>query len=142
MVKKEQDSELFFVQVRNPAEVRRSILETLKEIVGVLQSFEKFRQIRHEKIEKINHLRVQIRQANKMLGDLRGKLPQTNLRAVVVREAPAKKNHKKKKSKAPEQKKEKTPQKKDNAPPKKDMTEVEKLESQLSAIEGKLKNLI
>lgn len=136
MVKKEQDSELFFVQVRNPAEVRRNILETLKEIVGVLQSFEKFRQIRHEKVEKINHLRVQIRQANKMLGDLKGKLPQTNLRAVVVREAPVNRIHKKKKkSKAAEQKKEKVS-------PKKEMTEVERLESQLGAIEGKLKNLI
>ena len=30
---KEESNELFFVQVKDPAEVRRNILETLKEIV-------------------------------------------------------------------------------------------------------------
>lgn len=132
MVKKEQESHLFFVRIKDPVEVRRNILETLKEIVEVLQRFEKFRQLRHEKIEKISHLRVLLRQANKMLGELRGRLPQTNLRAAVSREAPAHKaHHKKKKAKASEEK----------APEKKELTEVEKLEAELSAIESKLKSL-
>lgn len=131
MVKKEQGSELFFVRVKEPVEVRRNILETLKEIVEVLQRFEKFKQIRHEKIEKINHLRVLLRQSNKMLGELRGKLPQTNLRATVARQAPVHKvHHKKKRAKAAEK-----------APPKREMTEVEKLETELNAIESKLKSL-
>ena len=129
MVKKEQGGELFFVRVKEPVEVRRNILETLKEIVEVLQRFEKFKRIRHEKIEKINHLRVLLRQSNKMLGELRGKLPQTNLRATVAREAPAHKHHKKR-AKAAEK-----------APPKKEITEVEKLEIELNAIESKLKSL-
>lgn len=132
MVKKEQQPGLFFVRVKDPVEVRRNILETLKEIVEVLHRFEKFRQLRHEKIEKISHLRVLLRQSNKMLGELRGKLPQTNLRAAVSREAPAhKSHHKRKKSKSTEEK----------APQKKEMTEVEKLEAELSAIESKLKSL-
>lgn len=133
MVKKEQQPELFFVRVKEPVEVRRNILETLKEIVGVLQRFEKFRQLRHEKIEKISHLRVLLRQANRMLGELRGRLPQTNLRAAVSREVPAHKaRHKKKKgAKASEEK----------APQKKELTEVEKLEAELNAIESKLKSL-
>jgi hypothetical protein len=132
MVKKEQESHLFFVQIRDPVKVRRGILETLKEIVEVLQRFEKFRQLRHEKLEKINHLRVLLRQANRMLGDLRGKLPQTNLRAAIAGEAPVHKvPRKKKKSKASEEK----------APQKREMTHLEKLEAELSAIESKLKSL-
>ncbi|MBI2660550.1 hypothetical protein HYX07_05295 [Candidatus Woesearchaeota archaeon] len=132
MVKKEQQPELFFVRVKDPVEVRRNILETLKEIVEVLQRFEKFKQLRHEKIEKISHLRVLLRQANKMLGEMRSKLPQTNLRAAASRE-PAQKIHhrKKKKGKSAEEK----------APQKREMTEVEKLESELNAIESKLKSL-
>lgn len=132
MVKKEEDSHLFFVQVKEPVEVRRNILETLKEIVEVLQRFEKFKQMRHEKLEKINRLRVLLRQTNRMLGDLRGKLPQTNLRAAIARPAPAHKIHhkKKKKSKASGEK-----------APQKELTQVEKLEAELSAIENKLKNL-
>ena len=132
MVKKEHQ-ELFFVRVKDPVEVRRNILETLKEIVEVLHRFEKFRQLRHEKIEKINHLRVLLRQSNRMLGELRSKLPQTNLRASPQRESPAHKaRHKKKKgAKASEGK----------APQKRELTEVEKLEAELSAIESKLKSL-
>lgn len=134
MVKmKEQSNELFFVQVKEPNEVRRNILETLKNIVEVLKSFEKFKRIRHQKHEKISHLRVLIKQANKMLGDLRVKLPQTNLRAVPVKDAAKqqkKEHHKKKKGKSAEEKM-----------PKKEMTEVDKLEAQLNAIETKLKSL-
>ncbi len=134
MVKmKEQNNELFFVQVKDPNEVRRGILETLKDIVEVLKSFEKFKRIRHEKLEKINHLRVLTRQANKMLGDLKLKLPQTNLRATAasgVSAQPKKAHHKKGiKTKAEEK------------TPKREMTEVDKLEAELNAIEGKLKSL-
>ena len=134
MVKmKEQSNELFFVQVKEPNEIRRNILETLKDIVEVLKSFEKFKRMRHEKLERINHLRVLIRQANKMLGDLRIKLPQTNLRAASVKDAAKqdkKVHHRKKKGKSAEEK-----------IPKKEMTEVDKLEAELNAIETKLKSL-
>lgn len=132
---KEQDTELFFVEVKGPSEVRRNILETLKEIVELLQRFEKYRHIRHEKLEKIQKLRALLKDANKMLGSLRLKLPQTNLRATVSagQKQPKKPHHKKrKKGKAAEE-----------APkvPKREATELEKLESELNAIESKLKSL-
>ena len=132
---KEQSNELFFVQVKKPNEVRKDMLETLRNIVETLQKFEKFKHIRHEKLEKIRHLGVLLKQANKILGNLRLKLPQTNLRAVVVRESPSqpKKIHYKKKIKAAEEKSEKAP--------KKELTEIDKLEAELSAIESKLKSL-
>ena len=139
MVKmKEQSSELFFVQVKEPGEVRKNILETLREIVEVLKRFEKFKHIRHGKLENINKLRGQLKEANKMLGNLKSKLPQTSLRATVVKEAPrhSTKPHHKKGNKSKiivEEKAEKMP--------KKELTETDKLEAQLSAIEEKLKNL-
>ena len=142
MVKpKEQSSELFFVEVRDPGEVRKNILETLREILSVLQRFEKFKHLRHEKLEKIQKLRVLVRQANKILNELKSRLPQTNLRAIVVKEthkhaAPV---HHKKKKKGKEAREAK--QEKQVKMPKKEMTEIEKLESELNAIEGKLKSL-
>ena len=129
---KEENNELFVVMIKDPAGVRRHILETLKEIVEVLQRFEKFKQTRHEKIEKVNRLRALLRQTNKMFGQLKGILPQTNLRATIEKEMPAHKVHDKKKKKAKEEEK---------APQKKEMTEVEKLETELSLIESKLKEL-
>lgn len=132
---KEQSSELFFVQVKKPNEVRRDILETLREIVETLHRFEKFKRVRHEKIEKIHHLGVLLKQANKILGNLKLKLPQTNLRATAARTPSQPKAHhkKKKKIKAAEEKQQKVP--------KKELTEVDKLEAELSAIESKLKSL-
>ena len=137
MVKeKEQSSELFFVEVKEPEEVRKHILETLKDILQVLQKFEKFRQLRHKKIESIHKLSGLIKDANKMLGTLKGKLPQTNLRASAVKDTarqPKKAHHKKGKKKSVEEKQEKAP--------KKEVTELDKLESELNAIESKLKSL-
>ena len=127
---REQDSEVFFVQVREPAEVRRGILESLKEILELLQRFEKFRQKRHEKLERIQHLRKLVKDANKLMGNLKLKLPQTNLKGIA-REAPK------------PQKKEKKKEVKQAAPkkePRKEKTELEKLEEELSAIESKLKS--
>ena len=134
---KEHNTELFFVEVREPNEVRRNILETLKEIVEVLQRFEKFKHTRQDKLDKINKLRGLIKDTNKLLGNLKDKLPQTNLRATAVRETPrhTKKTHhkKSKKGKSAEEKSEKAP--------KREMTEVEKLEAELNSIENKLKSL-
>ena len=73
-----------------------------------------------------------------MLGNLRMKMPQTNLKATVMKDAaPRHKpavSKKKKISKSASIKEEK-------APPKKEMTELDKLQSELNAIESKLKNL-
>lgn len=135
MVKsKEQSEELFFVQVRDPNSVRRDILESLKDIVEMLQRFEKFKHARHQKLEKIHKLRGLIKEANKMLGTLKLKMPQTNLRAAAKESAPKPKKahhtkHAKKKPKETEEK------------PKKEPTEIDKLEAELNAIESKLKSL-
>ena len=138
MVKvKEQSNELFFVEIREPEEVRKHILETLKDILQVLQRFEKFKHLRHKKLESIHKLSGLVKDANKMLGTLKSRLPQTSLRASVVKETskqPKKSHHKKsKKSKSSEEKQEKAPRR--------EVTELDKLESELNAIESKLKSL-
>jgi len=135
MVKaKEQSEELFFVQVKDPNNARRHILESLKDIVEMLQRFEKFKRARHQKLEKIHKLRGLIKDANKMLGILKLKMPQTNLRAAAKDSSPKPKNarhakHAKKKPKEAEK------------PQKKEPTEIDKLEAELNAIESKLKSL-
>ncbi|MAG91512.1 hypothetical protein CMO83_02450 [Candidatus Woesearchaeota archaeon] len=119
---KKQDGELFFVEIKEPAEVRRNILESLRNILEMLKEFEKFKHIRHEKSEKIQKLRGLVRGTNKMMGRLRVSLPQTSLRGVVVKQVqrPKKAVHK---PKAP-----------------KKHTELERLEAELGSIESKLKS--
>ena len=137
MVKmKNQSNELFFVEVKSPGDVKRNILETLKDILELMHKFESFKHIRHEKLEDINKLRALLKETHKMMGALRSKLPQTNLRVAIATEAqahPKKASHKKKKKGKVAEQQEKIP--------KKEKTELEKLESELSAIESKLKSL-
>ena len=136
---KDPNSDLFFVQVKEPNEVRKHILQSLKDILGVLRRFEKFRQIRHEKIIDIQKLRTLLKDANKMLGSLKLKFPQTDLKAMPFKE-PAKGSNAAKK--AADKKKTKSLQEKPHAKePQREITELEKLEAQLDAVESKLKEL-
>jgi len=133
MVKsKEQSDELFFVQVKDPSGVRKHVLESLKDIVGLLQRVEKFKLARHQKLEKAHKLRGLIKEANKMLGTLRLKMPQTKLKAAKEPATKPKnipKHPKAKNTKAAEEK------------PRQKATEIDKLEAELNAIESKLKSL-
>lgn len=126
---KENNNELFFVEIREPDEVRRHILETLKEVLELLQKFESFKHLRHEKMERIQKLRILMRDANKLMGVLKAKLPQTSLKGVIPKQhAPKQKKAEAKKKEAPEK------------VPKKERTELDKLQSELNAIESKLKS--
>ena len=137
MVKiKEQGNGMYFVQVKDPGGVRKQILETLRQIFEMLRRFEKLKQLRHEKLEHINKLRSLFKDANKLLGTLKVKLPQTSLKATVIKEQVHSKKHHAKNRKAPKDMKEKP-----EAAPKKELSDAEKLEAQLNAIESKLKNL-
>lgn len=131
---KEQNSEIFFVEVKNPTEIRKCILETLKDILEVLHRFESFKRVRSKKLENLHKLRALLKDANKMLGNLKLNLPQTNLKAVAAK-IPLKKQEKaqpasKKSVSAPQAK-----------PQKREMTELDKLNAELDAIESKLKSL-
>ena len=138
MVKmKEQTNHLFFVQLKDPNQIRRNILETLKGILEILQRFEKFKQIRHQKLENINKLRASLKETNKMFGTLKLKLPQINLRIPVEKKPPVQAKEEQIKKNQPEKKKVVLQLKK----PKREMTEVDKLESELNAIENRLKDL-
>ena len=126
----EQDNEVFFVEVKEPDEVKRSLLESLKQILELLQKFEKFKRIRHEKMEKIHKLRNLVKDTNKLFGNLKLKLPQTSLKLAPVNKAQRQNEKHISKKKEP----------KEGRMPKKDRTEMEKLEAELSAIESKLKS--
>ena len=97
MIKKPQKEE-YFVEIKDPNEVRRHVLEALKDILEVMHQFEKLRQIRHKKLEAVQKLRASMRAANRMMGDLKSMLPQTSMKPAAVAEEPKKpKHHAKKK---------------------------------------------
>ena len=128
-MKKETKKEIFFVQIRDPSGTRKEVLETLRSIIGMMQKFEKLKQMRHEKLEKIHSLRVLVRQTHRLMGELKTRMPQTDLKVELP------------KQKKEEPKVVKPLPKKEEKPKRKVISEIDRLEYELKDIEGKLRTL-
>ena len=130
-IEKKEEKDIFYVEVREPNEVRRNILESLKDIVESLKRFEKFKEAGKEKIHNINKLRGDIKELNKLVTNLKNALPESKLRDIKIKPVLSEgKKTKKRKHKKKEEVEEKRPAK-----------ELERLESELGSIEEKLQSL-
>lgn len=140
--KEENKEEVFFVGMKDPIEIRRSLLESSKEMVQYLQRAERFKKVRAEKAEEIAKLKATIREIHSLVRKLKAKLPKTKIRAKLhshekkyekeaVTEKLAEEIIVKKPVKATAPKVEK----------KKSETELEKLEKELGEIESRLTRL-
>jgi hypothetical protein len=128
-MKKEDMS--FFVEVKEPYELKKRLLESSKDIVEALHRYEKFKTIREEKIENVTKLRAIMRDLTRLSSKLKAALPQTKATLIRYKKVlPVKKKKGKKRA-------EKTVK----IEPKKERTELENLEIELKSIENKLKNL-
>lgn len=76
--------ELFFVNLRDPIDLRREILESSKGVIEGLQRFEQFKRIREEKVENLSKLRDIVKDCTRLMNKLRTSLPSTNLKAEEV----------------------------------------------------------
>jgi len=148
MPKKEKEKEeSFYVGIKDPIEMRRSILESSKELVEYMQRSERFKSIRAEKTEHIEKLKSTIKELKKLVKKAKVALPKTKLRTMLherekrlkmEQSAKEKAELKKTKIKAAVKEEKKIVEKVEE---KKEMTELEKLESELSEIEGRLSRL-
>ena len=80
-VKKEEKEEVFYVGMKDPIEVRRSILESSKEMVQYLQRAERFKKVRAKKAEQLARLRAIMKDISLLARKLKSALPKTKLRA-------------------------------------------------------------
>ena len=124
MVKEEKDQ--FFVGISGTTELRRNILESSREMVRTLQSFEKLQEIRAEKLRRMKQFKTVIEELKLLVAKLNDSIPEIRLKEPI-----AKKNLKleKRKTKA-------KPVRRDE-----DVLELRKLEEDLSSIEGRLAQL-
>ena len=125
-----ENEDILFVEVNESSEVRRAILESLREILGILQRFEKFKESRKERIHYISKLGKIVREINKIISNLKKSLPEPKIGAVKA-------------SKPSTTKREKPViRKKDVEVMERGHTsELKKLEAELSDIEGKIADL-
>lgn len=144
--KPEEKEEVFYVGVKDPIEIRRSILESSKEMVQYLQRAERFKKVRAEKSEQIAKLKETTHEITKLVRKLKAALPKTKLRARLhkheeeIRKKVIVKELKEVKEEA-KVKKKKVPVKEEEEEKKKPMTELEKLETELGEIESRLTKL-
>ncbi len=115
------EEEVYYVNVREPVQTRKNILETSRKVVLALQKYEAFK-LRHDKKQDlVNRIRTNFKEINELISRLKKELPQVKL---------------KKKVSVPEEKKPVT--KKKAAKGKKELGD---LEQELKDIEMKLKEL-
>ena len=115
-------SEDFFVHIEDPVAIRKSILETSKDVIKGLQNFEMFKETRVQKVEAMAEFKKIMGELDQLNGQLNSLLPKSSFRKIPESEdvgRPAVKRVIKTKKES----------------------DMEKLERELENIEGKLSNL-
>ncbi len=123
-----EKEKVFYVEVKEPLDLRKNLLEYSKMVVKSLQKYERFKELRRKKIEYTITLRGIIKEIKRLNNDLISKLPETKV-----------KEGKRERKVFPKGKKE-IEEEISKAEIKK-MNELEKLEAELSSIEAKLNTL-
>lgn len=154
--KKELDDDTYYIGITEPLEVRRTILETSKEIIQAMHRFERFKEIREEKKSTLKDLNQKVSELSILLNTLKSNLPKSTARIKQAQEMLNKEAELKvlaQKVEIAETKKvEKDVTTSKNTekssviaakPPKKEpeMTDMQKLELELNEIENKLSSL-
>lgn len=120
----EEEKEIFYVGIKDPRELRRALLESTKDVVVFLKTYDNLKSLRLRKFDETAKLRLILEELSRLVAKLQRELPKTRLR-LKPEELP------KGKAKSAKQKKAvKVP-----------ASEVKKLEMELQDIEEKLKSL-
>ena len=142
VVKREKEPE-YMVQVHEPTNLRKNVLESLREIIIFMQSYEKFRQIQEEKVATFNDLKESIKNLTTLLDHkLKGYFPKGKLSTSMLRREVPKMEVPEEMEEEPEDVEPKTSARKTTYVPEANpISELDELESQLRDIEGQLRKI-
>jgi len=75
----------YMVQISEPKMLRKDLLESLREIILFMQSYEKFKAVQDEKVAVFNQLKAHIKELNNLIDKkLKGLLPKGKLKAISM----------------------------------------------------------
>ncbi|MBI4738146.1 hypothetical protein HY772_01045 [Candidatus Woesearchaeota archaeon] len=120
------DQDLLFIQVHDPVALRRTLLGCSKQIVVLLQRYERFKTIRAKKLETIVKLRALNRDITLLMTKLHTYLPAAQTKLPEKHE---------------QGKKHATQQLVAEKISVEHVTDLDKLEAELARIESKMKNI-
>lgn len=69
----------YFIQIAEPSEVRRSLLESSKHVLKCMQSFEHVMQLREKRIHKAQELRNILRETSILISRFKQRFPKEKL---------------------------------------------------------------
>jgi len=84
----------YFVQIKDPADIRRSILGSSKQIIHILQRYERMKDLRVQKLEKISKLRAQNKEINLLVAKLQKEFPAAKLRVPLSSDSGSRRGYK------------------------------------------------
>ena len=77
----------YMVQVTEPNLLRRDLLETLREVILFMQSYEKFRRVQEEKVRYFSQLKADLKELNVLVGTkMKSHFPKGKLHAITETE--------------------------------------------------------
>lgn len=126
------------VQVNEPKNLRKDILEGLREIIIFMQGYEAFRKIQEEKVKTFAQLRDDVKVLNTLIDTkLRRYLPKGKLAGMVKKTLPKREVSEKQEKEMPKEQ----PARSMPEPVKKEASDLDELEMQLREIESRLKGM-
>jgi hypothetical protein len=79
----DQEPEMLFVGIKEPSDIRKSLLESSRSVIQCLQKYEKLALIREEKEKEINRLKGIIKEVQESFNKLKASLPRTGLKSLT-----------------------------------------------------------
>jgi hypothetical protein len=80
-----EDSQ-YFVHIKSPVDVRRGILGSSRQIIQILQRYERIKSLRVRKIERMALLRALNKEINLLVAKLKRELPAAEMRLRLGKE--------------------------------------------------------
>ncbi len=87
------DNGAFFIRLKNTNDIRKTILECSKDAIIVLQRFERFRDIRKQKLEAIKKLSALASDIDRISAELKENLPELDYEKEGIEIAPDEPEH-------------------------------------------------
>ncbi|MBW3022979.1 hypothetical protein KY308_02660 [Candidatus Woesearchaeota archaeon] len=82
------EEESYYVNIREPADLRKSLLETSRQIVRALQKYEHFRIGKNKKKDEREKLKGTLRDINTLSSQLTKELPAKKIKGMPAVKAP------------------------------------------------------
>jgi hypothetical protein len=137
MKMKNKDEE-FYIEIEDSVELRRQMLETSKELIGILQQYDEMKSIDTQKVQEIEHFKSTLKEIGADISRLKEMMPKVKLSSLPKKDTPVRELRYRVPKEEPEPEKTEAPEEPEQQS---EPANANKLESELKDIEKRLQDL-